>query len=328
MKSLFVFREDALSAEKQKNRTVAGLMIMVAVFFTVLIVFSIYTVQIFKSSDEKIAFGSKSDLSKSVIGVVELNGAIMQSKPTIELIEKAERNKKVKAIIIRVNSPGGAVAPTQEIYQEMRRIDQEYSDSKGERSKPVYVSFSTVAASGGYYLGAAGRKICSLPGTMTGSIGVIMQFMDLSKAYEFLKINPQTVKAGRYKDIGNPSRSMSDEEKSLMTAMTVGVHKQFIEDIKKTRGKKIKGDLNEIAQGQIFSGQQAYELGLVDELSGLWGCARNIHKELKFEDKLNLKFIKKKKKFKLMDMLEDLEEVSSSFKEILSMVGTPVLMFK
>ena len=324
---IFKLREDALSEEKKKNRTVLGLIVMVSVFFVVLILFSIYTVRIFKSADSK-GIGFSAGLSKDKIGVVEVNGVILKSKPLVELIHKAEKDEETKAIIIRVNSPGGAVAPTQEIYDEIRRIDTEYTESKGEKGKPIYASFSSVAASGGYYLGAATRRICSLPGTITGSIGVIMQFMDLSKLYEWAKLNPTTIKSGRYKDVGQPNRPMTAEEKNLMEMMTKGVHKQFIKDIMITRKGIIKGDMNEHAQGQIFSGEQAKEIGLVDELSGLWGCARNIHKELGLKDELNLKFIKKKKKMKFWDILNDLSKASSFVSDMLTQSDAPSLMYR
>lgn len=301
-------------------------MSLVAVFFIVLIIFSIYTVKVFKDVDGgEMSFGES---KKDSIAVIEFNGVIFDSKNEIELLEKAYQDKNSKAIILRVNSPGGAVAPTQEIYDEIRRIDALYTTSKGKEGKPIYASFSSVAASGGYYIGAATRKICALPGTITGSIGVIMQFMDLSKLYEFAKLNPQTIKAGKYKDIGQPTRALTDEESRIMNDMTAGVHRQFIRDIEKTRKDKIKGNIIDLAQGQVFSGESALEVGLVDELSGLWQCARNIHKELNLSGEMDLKYIKKKKKFNFMEVLGDLEEASTFVKEMVKNSNTPLMMYK
>jgi protease-4 len=318
-----------LSADKQNNRSVVGLMAMVAVFFVVLVIFAIYTVQIFKGSDEKSAFGLKTDLSKSVIGVVEVNGTIMKSKDIIELIHQAHEDKDIKALILRINSPGGAVGPTQEIYYEIRRLNNLYDTSKGKKGLPIYASFSTIAASGGYYLGAATREIWTMPGTLTGSIGVIMQFMDLSKVFELVKVRPEIVKAGRYKDIGQPSRSMTEEERALMSDMIKGVHKQFISDIHKTRKDKIKKkNITELAQGQIFSGEQAVDYGLADKIGSVWEASREIHKKLKFKGKVNLKFIKKKKDTGFLNFIKNIDKVSTNINEILSNSDFPKLMYK
>src|SRR5690606_8771850 len=156
----------------------------------------------------------------------EIQNTIMESKKTIELLLAAEDEKSIKAIILRIDSPGGAVAPTQEIYEEVRRID---------KKKPIYASFGTVAASGGYYIGAACRKIWANAGTLTGSIGVIMQTADLSELFKFAKIKQEVIKAGRYKDIGSPARSMTDEERMILTELLAGTHKQFMSDISAVR---------------------------------------------------------------------------------------------
>lgn len=246
----------------------------------------------------------------------------MDSKDAIEMLQNAEEDKQLQAIILRIDSPGGAVGPTQEIYEEIQRID---------KIKPIYASFGSIAASGGYYIGAATRKIWANPGTLTGSIGVIMEFMDLSKLYEFAKVSPQTVKAGRYKDAGNPARSLTTEEKDMMDKLIAGVHKQFIGDIMKRRSKLIKGDINELAQGQIFSGESAMEAGLVDAMGSLWTAGRQIHTDLKLKDDFALKFIEKKKKMGFLDIMGSLEESVSNlnFNSLTEMANTkPRLMFK
>lgn len=277
---------------------------LIFIFFVMIMIFASFTMNAFKEEGE--SFSSKRK-GKAQIAVVELMGAIMTSKSTIELLKRAEEDKNVKAIIIRIDSPGGAVGPSQEIYQEIRRIDGKYTESKGEKGKPIYASFGSVAASGGYYIGAAARTIYSNPGTVTGSIGVIMQFMDLHKLFEFVKVSPTIIKSGRYKDAGQPNRSMTDEEKSLLGTTLTDVHQQFREDILALRKKKIKGNLTELSQGQIFSGRQALKHGLVDKLMGLEQAGRDIHKELKLKGDFALKYIKKKKKTNWSDILEDID---------------------
>lgn len=301
----------------QKNtKALFGIFAMVFVFFVILVVFASVTMNAFDETSL-----TQKHSNRARIGVIEVDGVIMDAKDTVELLQIAEEDKQLKAIILRINSPGGAVGPTQEIYEEIQRID---------KIKPVYASFGAIAASGGYYLGAATRKIWASPGTLTGSIGVIMEFMDLSKLYEFAKVSPQTVKAGKYKDAGNPSRSLTEEEKVMMDKLIAGVHDQFINDIMKRRASKVKGDIREHAQGQIFSGEVAHQLGLVDEMGSLWTAGRKIHTAMKIKDEFALKFIEKPKKLGLFDLMGSLEESISRWdlKNLASMKDTPQLMFK
>lgn len=285
--------------------------------------------------------GITASRSKGKIGIIEVQGVIMDSKDTVELLHRAEKDKSIEAIILRINSPGGAVGPSQEIYEEIRRIDLAYDarlkedkDNKKKdsdeplRGKPIYASFGTMAASGGYYIGAAARRIYSNPGTLTGSIGVIMQFMDMSKLYELAKVKQETIKAGRYKDAGHPDRPMTAEERKMLTDLIAGVHKQFRDHIKGPRAKKLKRDLTELAQGQIFSGEQALEYGLVDRMGSLWTAAREVHEELNLEGEMTMKYIKKKKKVSLWEFMDSLEEAATnlSFSTIFNKV--PFLMAK
>ena len=302
-----------------RSKGIVGIFILITVLFVIFLVFAFYTVSSLKSSDhvaESLAG------KKGPIAVVEVEGTIMDSDKTIKKLLKAEVDDSVEAIIVRVNSPGGAVGPTQEIYEEIRRID---------KKKPIYASFGTVAASGGYYIGAACRKIYSNAGAMTGSIGVIMNFMNLSKVYEWAKVKPETIKAGKYKDIGNAARDMTNEERGLLNEMTANVHEQFISDIFKVREKKIKGGLDglrEYAQGQIYSGQGAKDRGLVDEIAGLWQAGRLIHEELGIKAKFGLKFIKLKKDFKLSEVFNELEESVKDLNFNVRNYSVPLLMHK
>lgn len=305
---------------EDKSKGIVGIFVLVTVLFFIFIIFAFYTVSNLKSTS-KLSGDSILSGENSSIAVVEVDGVIMTSKKTIKKLLLAEKDKSIKAIIVRVNSPGGAVGPTQEIYEEIRRIDKE---------KPVYASFGTVAASGGYYIGAAARKIYSPAGAMTGSIGVIMNFMDLSRLYQWAKVSPEVIKSGRYKDIGSAARKMTTEEKTLLTEMTESVHEQFIMDIFKVREKKIVGGikgLRDYAQGQIFSGQSAKDKGLVDEIAGLWEAGRRIHKEMKLKEKFGLKFVKLKKDITFTDILGGIEESVQDFKYSVG-ARVPLLMYQ
>jgi len=251
--------------------------------------------------------------SNNMIGVIEIEGIIFDSKKIIERLHKAEKDPNIKAIVLRINSPGGAVAPSQEIYQEILRLDQK---------KPIYASFSTVAASGGYYIGSAARKIFASPGTLTGSIGVIMEFVNLEKAMEFLKVKSEIIKAGKYKDAGHPHRSITSEERGLMEGVLSQVHRQFIDDILKTRSQILRKPIAELAQGQIFSGEEAQKLGLVDSLGGLWEAARFIHEEQKLPGEVRLYYIKDKKKLSLSEIMNTLEDSAESLQNVANKISS------
>jgi protease-4 len=288
-----------------KNRAIFGILLLVFFFFLILLGFSIYTINAFKDPDET----GLNLLGGSEIAVVEVSGIIMESKNTVDKLKLALDSKNVKAIILRIDSPGGAVGPSQEIYEEVMRIDKDKDDGK-----PVYASLGAIAASGGYYLASATRKIYSNAGTLTGSIGVIMQFVDISKLLEWVKISPNTLKAGKYKDVGQPTRAITKEEKKLVEKMLEGVHKQFVKDVLVNRKDKIKGDIWALAQGQVFSGEEAKNAGLVDEIAGLYEAGRRIQKELGLKGEPNLKFIKKKKNMSFLNFFENLDENISNLK--------------
>lgn len=300
-----------------RNKNLTSLFILVFALFIVFLVFAFFTIRSLKDNDGDFDTYAK-DNKNAAIAVIEITGPIMESKKIIEDLLVTENDKSIKAIIIRIDSPGGAVGPTQEIYEEIRRIDKD---------KPVYASFGTIAASGGYYIGAAARKIYANAGTLTGSIGVIMQFMDLSKLYEFAKVSPETIKSGVYKDAGDPSRALTPEEKQLLTGMVGEVHEQFRKDILLVRKDKIKGDFIAHTQGQVFSGEEAKKLGLVDEIGGLWSAGRKIHEEMKIKSKFGLRFIKHKKQYSLADIFENVDESLSKIKNGTFFSKMPTLLF-
>jgi len=302
---------------RERSKGIVGIFILVTVLFFIFILFAFFTVSKLKDTD---SLGSEllDKQKNSQIAVISIEDEIRDSRKTVELLIAAEEAKDIKAIILRIDSPGGAVAPTQEIYEEVRRIDLK---------KPIYSSFGSVAASGGYYIGAATRKIWANSGTLTGSIGVIMQMADLSELYKFAKYKPETIKAGRYKDIGNPARPMTNEERVFLTSLLAGTHKQFKDDILAVRKDRLKVDINELAQGQIFHGYEAKENGLVDEIGSLWQAGRSIHKELKLKGKFALRYMKHpRKKFSISEFLEQGEDTLSKLKhKVVSPTGPAYL---
>ena len=191
------------------------------------------------------------------VGVVELKGVIMDSKKVLRELKEMEDSKEVKAVVIRLNSPGGSVAPSQEIHDAVKNF-----------SKPVVASMASVAASGAFYVAVAADQVFANAGTLTGSIGVIMEFANLSKLYEWAKIERYALKTGKYKDSGAEYKAMEPEARALLQAMIEDVLGQFKGAV--AEGRKLKPeDVDAIADGRIFSGKQAKDLKLVDDLGGI-----------------------------------------------------------
>jgi protease-4 len=193
------------------------------------------------------------------VGVVEVNGVISNSKEVIQEIRYFVDDDGVKAIVLRIDSPGGGVGASQEIYREV---------IKAKRVKPVVASFGGVAASGGYYIACGADKIMANPGTITGSIGVVMQFANLEELFKKIGYKGYVIKSGTYKDVGSPFREMTPEEKELLQEVIDTVYQQFIKAV--AEGRKLPLEkVAAIADGRIFSGEQARDLGLVDEMGNL-----------------------------------------------------------
>lgn len=193
------------------------------------------------------------------VGIIEINGVIADSEDVMRHLKQFREDKGIKAIVVRINSPGGAVGPSQEIFREIR---------KTVVTKKVVASMGTIATSGGYYIAAGANGIVANPGSITGSIGVIMGFTNYEELLQKIGLVPIVVKSGEYKDIGSPVREMKPEEKKILQDFAKKIHRQFIEDI--VDGRKMDRKLVEsLADGRIFTGQESKEFGLVDRLGNL-----------------------------------------------------------
>ncbi|MCK4739748.1 MAG: signal peptide peptidase SppA [Deltaproteobacteria bacterium] len=193
------------------------------------------------------------------VGVVEISGLITDPDEINEkIIEYGERDD-VKAVILRINSPGGSVGPSQEIYREVLKL---------KAIKPVIASMGAVAASGGYYIAAAADKIVANPGTITGSIGVIIEFIDGESLLRKIGLRGEVVKSGDFKDTGSPFRKMGAQERELLQGLIDDVHRQFVEAVAKGRDMDFD-KVKVLADGRIFSGEQAKNVGLVDSLGNM-----------------------------------------------------------
>ena len=194
------------------------------------------------------------------VAVVELEGLIAETDDLVRELRHHRDNPSVRAVVIRINSPGGVVGPTQEVHDALLRLR--------EAGKPVVASLGSVAASGGYYVAVAADQIFANPGSLTGSIGVIMQMANVDALMKKVGVDYVVVKAGQFKDLGNFSRPMTPEERRVIQSLLDDVHGQFIEAVAKGR-KLDRSAVVQFADGRVFSGTQALKLKMIDSLGGL-----------------------------------------------------------
>jgi protease IV len=194
-----------------------------------------------------------------VVGVVPLDGEISRSDDFVETMRDLADRSRIAAVVVRINSPGGAVAPSQEMYAALRRLAEK---------KPVIASLGSIAASGGYYVASAADVIVASPGTLTGSIGVVMSLANVNGLMEKLGVQSNVITAGSLKDMGSPFRPMTPDERALFQQMLDQVHTQFIDAV--AAGRKMDPEqARKLADGRVYTGEQAKAMGLVDELGGL-----------------------------------------------------------
>lgn len=224
------------------------------VFLGLLVLFAAYSIGTRSTSGSKFSF-----TSRDKVAVLTIQDVILDSDKYLESLNKIRKNSSVKAIVVRINSPGGAVGPSQEIYSELQNIKEKL---------PIVASMGAVAASGGYYIACAADTIYANPGTITGSIGVIAQFLSYKDLLDWAKIDVEVIKSGKFKDVGSPFRTMNEEDKKYFQQLINNVYDQFKSTVAVTRGLN-KNELNAIADGKVFSGEQAQDLNLVDELGNL-----------------------------------------------------------
>jgi protease-4 len=248
-----------MEVKETKSRTNPFLIFLasiggIAIFTTVIFVFIIFSfIGMFKGIPSDIKSISSSSQG---IGIIEIKEIISDVEPILKNMREFRHNDNIKAVILRIDSPGGAVGASQELYEEIKRLD---------KIKPVVASLVNVAASGGYYSAIGARKIVSNPGTITGSIGVIMHIPNLEKLFEKIGVKETVIKSGDKKDIGSTTRALTDEEKKIMEESLKDVHNQFIQAVSQSRKIPLE-DAIRLADGRIYTGKQALELKMVDEL--------------------------------------------------------------
>lgn len=234
---------------------------------------------------KKIPLGSR-------IALVRIEGPILDSRDIVEEVKEYAKDHSIKAIILRIDSPGGAVAPSQEIYEEVK---------KAVAAKKVVVSMGSIAASGGYYIAAPADMIIANPGTLTGSIGVIMEIPNIEGLMSKIGVTTEVIKSGKHKDMASAFRKMGVEERELLQGVMDNVHEQFIRAVAAGRKLKVE-DVRLIADGRIFSGEQAKTQKLVDELGTLEDAVKKTAELVGISGEPDL--VEKKEKASIMELLK------------------------
>jgi protease IV len=228
------------------------------------------------------------------VAVVEIEGIIVDGTAAVRELREHAENSSIKAVVLRVNSPGGVVAPTQEIFAAIRRARK--------AGKPVVATLGAVAASGGYYVATAADRIYANPGTLTGSIGVVMQMANIEGLLKKVGVEYVVVKAGSYKDVGNFARTMSPEERKMLQALLDDVYSQFVDAVAEGRGLE-RSEVLAFSEGRIYSGQQALALKMVDEMGGFEDAVEAAGKLANISGRPKLVYHRKRFSFK--DLLEN-----------------------
>ena len=236
------------------------------------------------------------------LALVRIEGVITESEDIVRQIKKYREDSSIKGIVLRIDSPGGAVGPSQEIYREVLKTTE---------GKKVVASMGGLAASGGYYIACAANKVFANPGTITGSIGVIMAFSNFEELMKKLGLKTTVIKSGKFKDAGSPVRELTEEEKKILQSVSDDIHGQFIEAVANGRNLKIEL-VKELADGRIFSGRQAKESGLIDELGTLEDAISYATKLAGIKDKAKIVQERKEKNLLLRLFKEDFSSLIPS----------------
>jgi protease-4 len=252
----------------------------------------------------------------SPVAVVELHGMIEDATQVLGGLYKQAADKEIPAIVLRVDSPGGAVAPSEELYHAVKRL---------KAQKPIVVSMGSVAASGGLYASLAASKVFCQPGTQTGSIGVVMQVPNFTNIADKVGFTMITVKSGALKDVGNPFRPMSDSDREFLESTAQKVHSAFIQAVVEGRNLP-EAKVRQFADGRVIIGTEAKELGLVDDFGDIYDAAREALKLAKVDlpagEQPRLVYVNKKK-----GTLAKLLESASSLSEIATQGVAPTFKY-
>ncbi|MDY6823295.1 MAG: signal peptide peptidase SppA [Thermodesulfobacteriota bacterium] len=260
----------------------------ILVFTAIVLAFMTIMSSLFVVSSQKPGF----DLGEKV-GVVEINGVIHSSRYVLEDLKRFRETPSIKAIVVRINSPGGAVGPSQEIYREIEKTLE---------NKTVVASMGSIAASGGYYIASAADTIMANPGTLTGSIGVIMSYTNLQELLKKIGLAPVVIKSGEYKDMASPVNELEPDEKAILQSFTDDIHQQFIADVARGRNMAVS-TVAELADGRIYTGKKAKALGLVDQFGNLADAVEMAGRKAGIKGKVTPVYPPKRSRFSILELI-------------------------
>ncbi len=284
-------------------------MVLIILMVTVLFLGTVMAIILkFFGPSSGLKFGEK-------IAVVPIKGIITDSEPIVSQLVKFKKDKRIKAIILRIDSPGGGLGPSQEIYREIR---------KTIKTKKVIASMGSLAASGGYYTASAANKIVANPGTITGSIGVIVQYIELEELFKKIGVRLEVLKSGEFKDIGFPHRKLSKRDKEMITGLITDIQKQFVSAVAKGRGLSVE-HVQEVADGRILTGAKAKELGLVDLLGNFQDAVDLTKKMVGIKGEVTLVF-PEKARLRLWDLI--FQNASSAFYRVVMNTLQPRIEYR
>ncbi len=261
--------------EMRKHPVIFGILLLIGMG----VVFFLFVYGLSAITTQRQAF-----VSGEKVGIISIEGIIGDSREAIEQLAEFDGDDTIKAVVVRIDSPGGGVAPSQEIYDALMNF---------KKKKKVIVSMGAVAASGGYLIACAADKIVANPGTLTGSISAVMYFANAEELLKKIGLKSSVIKSGKYKDMGSPVRDMTADERALLQNLVDDIYDQFLEVIVDNR-KLSREELKKIADGRIFTGRQALKMGLVDALGNREYAVRLAGKMAGIKGKPDVVYPKKK----------------------------------
>ncbi len=284
-------------ADGKGSRTLLWIVIGGGAFFLfVLAVFTLVYITL-HSGEQTASFGSSFG---DKIAVVDLEGVILSPKTTVDQLKKYADDDSIKAIILHVNSPGGGVAASEEIYREVKRI-------RDEKKKRIVAAIETVGASGAYYVSSATNKIYADEGSIVGSIGVISEWVNYGDLLRWAKLRAIVMKAGEFKDTGNPTREMTPAEQQYLQSLIDNMHSQFIQAVADGRKMKFQ-DVKAIADGKVWTGQQAASMKLIDQVADFQAAVKDTAKAVGISGEPTLVRSEKERKTVLDLLFGDVSE--------------------